>query len=198
MAWHRAETPITDVIYRNPNNWLSSRKWNFRGSYDLKPPLFAGRNQISWNDGFQPWVWEQIIALLKEVWLQNVRHDIKYVRERTAMYVLPNKRKREKATRFPISLVYEILPKTSSHTVLPIFFYKFQHSMTRRKTGPTAVRSRRIFMRSRNHKLSSFWLAYLVCTYACLETAFRLELTTFFCIMGILQTHSVVFLWRTL
>ena len=59
------------------------------------------------------------------------------------MYVLPNKRKREKATRFPISLISEILPKTSSHTVLPIFFYKFQHSMTRRKPGLTAVRSRR-------------------------------------------------------
>ena len=43
MAWHRAETPITDVIYRNPNNWLSSRKWNFRGSYDLKSPAFRGK-----------------------------------------------------------------------------------------------------------------------------------------------------------
>lgn len=94
----------------------------FAGVMILSLPLFAGRNQISWNDGFQLWVTEQIIALLKEVWLRNVRHDIKYVKERTAMYVLPNKRKREKATRFPILLIYEILPKTSSHTVLPIFF----------------------------------------------------------------------------
>lgn len=47
MAWHRAVTPITDVIYRNPSDWLSTGNWNFRGGYDLKLKSPASRGKKS-------------------------------------------------------------------------------------------------------------------------------------------------------